>query len=233
MDRSALERRIRRLDREHRSDRDGGYGLVAAMIRERAALGEEDRRRLDELLLSWVEDRDSDLWGVSLEALTQAGVQAGVQRLGSRLLDLLSQTRDPEIGDDLTRSLLRLGIDGRACREHIERSLRRGRPETILFAGLLHRLDPEKALTLGGEYFARKLRKAGAVDEVRGYIPGMVQLLAEESAEPLVDLVRRVGARRPAASDRLQELILDYVSRPWAERSLGAPRIEEIRRALS
>jgi|GEM_PF-4386915 len=36
------------------------------MIRECASLQEEDRKRLDEMLLSWVEEKDSDLWGVSL-----------------------------------------------------------------------------------------------------------------------------------------------------------------------
>lgn len=229
MDHSAFRQRIRHLEHEHRADRDGGYGLVDAVIRDRDSLQqEEDRDRLDEVLLSWVEEGEPRLWAVSLEALTRARAPG----IGSRLLEVLSGSRDLELKDHLVRSLLQLGEDGRPCREHIEDSFRRDRPEAIQMAALLHRLDPETALTMEAEYFAHKLRKAAA-DEVRGYIPGMVQQLAKESHVPVVELVQRVDARNPAAADRLAGMIREYMAKPWAERSLGAAKREAIEQALS
>jgi len=229
VDYATLRERVQRLEHEHSADRDGGYGLVAGVIRDRASLGEEDRDRLDELLLSWVAELEPHLWGVSLEVLTQARAP----QAGSRLLELLSGSHDLEFKDYLVRSLLRLGEDARLCREHIEESIRRERPKAIQMAALLYRLDPETALTMETEYFSRKLREAGAADEIRGYIPGMVDLLAEQSPEPVADLVRRVHARNPAAADRLVGLIREYVAKPSTERSLGAARCEAIQRALS
>lgn len=146
---------------------------------------------------------------------------------------MLSRSRDLEIKDYLVRSLLRLGEDAQLCREHIEESIRRERPTAMQMAALLHRLDPETALTMEAEYFSRKLRETGAGDEIRGYIPGMVNLLAEESPEPLVELVQRVDARNPAATDRLVGLIREYLAKPSAERSLGAAKREAIEQALS
>jgi hypothetical protein len=229
VDTSALRQRIRRLQHEHRADRDSGYEFLESLIRCRSGLGEEDRGRFDEVLLSEVEDTASDLWEDALDALTRARAPG----VGGRLLKVLSGTKDPELKDHLVRSLLQLGEDGRPCRDHIEDSFRRDRPEAIQMAALLHRLDPETALTMEAEYLARKLREAGAGDEVRGYIPGLVQQLAETSPEPLAELVRRVAAREPAAAGRLAGMIREYVAKPWAQRSLGAARIEAIRQALS
>jgi hypothetical protein len=226
----ALER-IRRLDEEHESDHDGGYGLVWALKQAYEETDPKDRRSLAEALSDLVHRHDPSLWAVALETLVQVGGHSEVAFLGD---EILSGSRDEAWRDGVALALARLGRSEfrDAIVEHVGLSLENPRAQTVAIVAALCRIDRGTCLELSAAYFLRALAQSRS-DEARAYIPTFVRNFLAVHEHLLPELVQKVAAHSPAAGRWVADCLNEYVLKPWIVEEIGSDQSVRIRGEIS
>jgi len=231
MTKNEIKLLIKQLDREHSYDRDGGYGLVAEILKLRNHLDGTDQKKLRELLLELVAKQDRTLWGVALEVLLQEGSPETLIELESLIR---SGKRIWEWKNQIILGLLRVGYDKALdiYLAHIQSGIYHNRPVGMLLAHL-YNIDPDLSIKMSSQFFGKHLSSEDGASIVKGYIPAFVQNLTRKDEEPLLRLTAQTALISQQSGEKLRNLLLDYLSKPWVAREQGKEKVNRLRRVLS
>ena len=216
---------------DHSFDRDGGYGLVEAILRFMNQLQEGDQRTLRDYLLERVNEEDPRLWGIALEVLVQEGSYEASDKLEAILS---SNNRPQEWIDQVIFGLLRMGHDGAVLDiyvQHIQSKLDHDEPVCAELAHL-HKVNPSLSLKLSAQFFAKQLSSSNGVTTAENCIPVFVYNYPEQDEDALSKLVKETSVLNQEAGQHLSRIIIDYLSKPWVIKDLGQKKISVIKRTL-
>ena len=205
---------------DHKSDKDGGYDLVAAVSDLYMQLSEPDQTQLRTYLLERVEHEDPELWGVGLEVLTRHSNQEIAQRLEA----LTRSAQSPTFKQQLIRALLRMGHKALDLYlPHIQSLVAGDQPACAELAHL-YRVSPDSSLDMSASFFAKELSSPGGVDRTEYCIPVFVHNYPREDESSLAMLVAETRKLNPKAAAELRRIILDYLDKPWVLEDLGSEK---------
>jgi hypothetical protein len=218
MTRDELASTVNELVDSHKSDRDGGYGLIAELANLKVSFDNEEQRLLREYLLQQVAAQDPRFWGVALEALVRdnsEGIAATLERM------VRSGRNDDEWTEQIVLALLRMGHDALDIYvPHIQKLLARGKWACGELSNL-YRISPDVSLKMSAEFFVRELSAPPGprnLDYCLMVFTYNFPRWDENSLARLVAYTRHLDAR---AADRLRSLLLDFLGKPWVIKDMG------------
>jgi hypothetical protein len=223
-----LAARLAEIVEDHKSDKDGGYYLVAAISDLYLRLSETDQAQLREYVLEKVEREDPKLWGVGLEFLTRHGDQ----KIAQRLEELARSAQTLTFKQQLIRALLRMGHEALDLYlPHIQLLIAQDQPACAELAHL-YQVSPDSSLTMSASFFARELSVADGVRRTENCIPVFVYNYPKDDESSLAKLVTETGKINPNAGAALRRIILDYLDKPWIVNDLGSEKRNRVFAAL-
>lgn len=209
---------------EHKSDKDGGYDLIAALSQIYANLRETEQRQLREYLLEEIERKDPELWGVALEVL----IRHGDDEVGSKLEELARRAQDQAFKEQLILALLRMGYTASNIYiPHIQSLIAHNRPVCAELAHL-YRVSPQHSLEMSARFFARELASEEGFRRAENCIQVFVYNYPDEDEKSLANLVEETRKLSPEAAADLRKLIIDSLNKPWVVEYLGSGKRDRV-----
>jgi len=209
---------------EHKSDKDGGYDLIAVLSQIYANLRETEQRQLREYLLEEIERKAPELWGVALEVL----IRHGDDEIACKLEELARQAQDQEFKEQLILALLRMGYKASDIYiPHIQSLMAHNRPVCAELAHL-YRVSPQQSLEMAADFFARELSSEDGVRRAENCIPVFVYNYPDEDERSLASLVDATRKLAPEAATELRRLIIDSLNKPWVGEFLGTGKRDQV-----
>lgn len=202
---------------EHKSDKDGGYDLIADLSQVYANLGEQDQRPLREYLLEEIERKAPELWGVALEVL----IRHADEEIAKKLEELARRAQDPAFKEQLILALLRMGHKALDIYiPHIQSLMVDNRPVCAELAHL-YRVSPQDSLEMAARFFARELSSEDGFRRAENCISVFVYNYPEVDEKSLASLVEETRKLAPQGATELRGIIIDSLSKPWVAEYLG------------
>lgn len=202
---------------EHKSDKDGGYDLIAALSQVYANLRENDQNKLREYLLEEIERENPELWGVALEVL----IRRPDGEIAKKLEELSRQAHDPAFKEQLILALLRMGHKAlNIYLPHIQSLISSNRPVCAELAHL-YRVSPQHSLAMSADFFARELSSEDGFRRAENCISVFVYNYPDEDEKSLASLVEETRKLAPKAATELRGIIIDSLNKPWIGEYLG------------
>lgn len=204
------------LERAHRDDRDGGYGLAAAFCEYRNQMPADAAGEWDEVLLGWVQAEHGRFWGVALEALARAGSAKISEDLAAMLR---GPARSTEWREHVINTLIRRGFHDSALIADVEQAAKRMTPLGLPnLAALLARVPQ---LFNSCAACIVDLIAAGRLAHVEANVPPFVYAAADSEPEVLLRLVQQISLQNNDAGQQFGTMVIEYLEKPFVQRSLG------------
>ena len=221
MTKNQLASLVNQKAQDHKSDKDGGYDLIAALSQVYANLDEADQTQLREYLLEKVEREDPELWGVALEVL----IRHGDQEVARKLEGLARQAQAPVFKEQVILALLRMGHKAPDLYiPHVQALIAQHRPVCAELAHL-YRVSPKDSLTMAAGFFARALSSDDAgFRRAENCIQVFLYNYPDEDESSLAQLVAETHKLAPKAATELRALIVDSLNKPWVGEYLGTDK---------
>lgn len=220
--REHIHQKIKRLQRLHRNDNDGGYAFVRDIEKLFKSLSDEERQLLIDELIDVVNKRDPTLWGVAIESLVRCQCSDAVEHLFK-----LSQNgeRDYEWLDQVFLALARLGHKERAKEigEYIQDGLKRGRNAVIPILAALCRIDLSHYTQLTSDFLIKSVNKNREL--VESYASAFLRNIIEEDENILCDLLDYISSKDKFSAEKIANVFKDYLDRPWIRKEYGVDRV--------
>ena len=221
---------LRALDEIHREDGDGGYALLAEVVKYARALSKEDRIKLSRELLHLVVSQDRTMWGVALEAL----VQEWNGEITSKLAGLLNNGQHSDEWDaHVLMALLRLQYQpiGLRANVHISRRVS-ARDLTVLpLLAALSNVDAQRCLDLSTPFLIDVI-SAGQIDRLMGYISSVVSHFLDVNPHLPALLTERIAECDADIGFRIAELMCEYLERPYVATRLGQSQADLLKKEI-
>lgn len=231
MTKSQIALLIAQISQDHKHDKDGGYGLVFAILRLNGQMEDSDRAILQEYLLEKVDEETPGLWGVALEVLVQAGSLEAAASLEKMLRD---GNRNREWTDQVVLYLLRMGYDRPLdiYLSNIQSNLNMNRPVCASLAHL-YKVAPDLSIRLSARFFAKQMSSESGAVMAQNCIAVFVYTYPERNEHALLELVEETSVINPKAGIRLRNDITNYLIQPWVSRDLGQEKVTRLQEAFS
>jgi len=218
---------IRRVEREHSKDHDGGYAAVAAIRELWHKLGPNGKESFKNTLVGLVLEREPAIWSLAWEAL----IQERIMDIGSTMLTALSvRESDVEWSDDIVMGLLRLGYrDGlEYLRAYVHSRLTQVGPFALPLTAALARISPEDSVQIAADYMV-KAKQDNSLMRVEKYTPAFVRHYVAVDDHLLQRLVTEIKRRDADLAKTIGANLTSQILKPWILDELGPERSESIR----
>lgn len=215
--------RIKELEREHDSDKDGGYSLVDEICQEYRSSPVENQQVFLEILLSLVESRHPTLWGVALEAIVRCRMSAA----GAKLFEFIRTYRLPDDRfDAVIMALINLHYVGgrRTIFQYVERGVREGRPEVIPMVASMCKVDRYEYLRLASKYLRTAVEGPG-IEKVAG---AFVRNIADVDLRLMKELLFEIRRVNPKAAKTVAAEFTEYLNRPYVRDAIDPVMAAEL-----
>lgn len=218
MTRDELFSIVNELIDSHKSDRDGGYGLICALANLRTRFDRDQQMLLREYLLEQVAAKNPRLWGVALETLVGDNYEGVAATLESMVR---SDPKDEEWTEQVVLALLRMGHDALDIYvPHIQKLLAHGRPACGELANL-YRVSPDLSLKMSAEFFVKELSTSVGPRNLEHCLMVFTYNFPKLDESSLAQLVAYTRQLDTSAADRLRSLLIDFLGKPWVIKDLG------------
>lgn len=225
-----LAEQVRRIERNHHQDGDGGYAAVDELRALLHSLEPEDQRLLKAVLLDLISRREPGTWSLAWEALVQ---ERATDVAPEVLMLLQSRHLDVEWSDDLVMGLLRIGYQDGA--DYYVRYIRErwSQAKTIVMpmVAALARVSPDQSLRMGAEYI-EEAKDSNLAERVERCAASFVRHYLAVDEHLLARLVTVLKSGEPATASWLASVLNAYLSKPWMLKELGNERSARIRREI-
>jgi len=222
---------VRRIQREHYHDGDGGYAAVGAIRSFWHELEPQSQESLKLELTKFVESREPTIWALAWEALVQEqAVDVGAEILCALQVHAL----DVEWSDEIVLGLLRLGYRAGSdyCRKYVGERLGVAGPLALPLVAALVRVSPEDGIELASAYLVESTREH--LDErVNKYAPSFVRHYLAVDEGLLRRLISELMRRDEARAASFAVVLNEYLAKPWMVEELGDDRSAKIRAGLT
>lgn len=222
---------IRRIQRDHYHDGDGGYAAVEAIRALWRTLEPPSQQTFRDTLTEFVVRREPGIWSLAWETL----VQENARDIAPEMLQMLCADQfDAEWTDEIVLGLLRLGYRGGLdyFRTYVKKRLVEAGLLVLPLVAALARVSPEDSVALAAECIVRATQ-GGLEQRVEKYVATFVRHYIAVDENLLRQLVVALKMRDAKIAKAFTVTLNAYLAKPWMLKELGDQRSANIRAGLT